>query len=254
MLTRGPHRRPARRRDGLRLAPCVLLLRDQPAEVAARAGVPGRHRDRQQPFRGDPAICVGDLARDQAADTLVVGATSDPSGRGLLALQHAFDGLVGDPADRGGPPVGADLVVGVDDVQLLPRRQQWEPPWAVTGDWLDTATVTAQGLSSSPTRRTRSGYFSWPPAGTSHGHHWVLSHGHGHSVQRLVSSSRRRRQEVFEGVRALWTQPNPAQPARCRTRPVGQMAGAGAGIASGAFRRRSVRIWLSCLALRVIAK
>ncbi len=27
-----------------------------------------------------------------------------------------------------------------------------------------------------------SGDFSWPPAGTSTGHQWILSHGHGHSL------------------------------------------------------------------------
>jgi pimeloyl-ACP methyl ester carboxylesterase len=43
--------------------------------------------------------------------------------------------------------------------------------WAVIGDWLDTATVTAQDLRLRQTRRTRGGDFSWPPAGTSTGHH-----------------------------------------------------------------------------------
>ena len=32
-----------------------------------------------------------------------------------------------------------------------------EVPWAVVGDWLATATVTAQGSPSRPTRRTRGG-------------------------------------------------------------------------------------------------
>ena len=34
-----------------------------------------------------------------------------------------------------------------------------EVPWAVLGDWLGTATVTAQGSPSRPTRRTRDGDF-----------------------------------------------------------------------------------------------
>lgn len=56
-------------------------------------------------------------------------------------------------------------------------------PWAVNGDWLDTATVTAQGLNSRQTRRTRGGDFLWPPAGTSDGHQRGLSHGHGQYVR-----------------------------------------------------------------------
>src|SRR4051794_20907642 len=60
-------------------------------------------------------------------------------------------------------------------------------PWAVIGDGFDTDTVTAQGLSSRQTRRTRSGDFPWPPAGTSTGHQWGLSHGHGQTATPAAS-------------------------------------------------------------------
>ena len=50
----------------------------------------------------------------------------------------------------------------------------------------DTATVTAQDLSSRQTRRTRGGDFRWPHVGTSRGHQRGLSHGHGHTMLRLL--------------------------------------------------------------------
>src|SRR4051794_37275185 len=65
-------------------------------------------------------------------------------------------------------------------------------PWSVIGDGFDTDTVTAQGLSSRQTRRTRSGDFPWPPAGTSTGHQWGLSHGHG-QVRTTVPAGGNRR-------------------------------------------------------------
>ena len=33
------------------------------------------------------------------------------------------------------------------------------------------------------------GYFPWPPAGTSTGHQWVLFHGHGHLTPLLLLSN-----------------------------------------------------------------
>jgi hypothetical protein len=44
-----------------------------------------------------------------------------------IALEDPLHGLLGDTAHLGVAPVGADLSVGVDDVQLLPRRQDWTP-------------------------------------------------------------------------------------------------------------------------------
>ena len=62
-------------------------------------------------------------------------------------------------------------------------------PWAVIGAGFDTDTVTAQGLSSRQTRRTRGGDFHWPPVGTFAGHHRGLSHGHGQAVPDHVANS-----------------------------------------------------------------
>ncbi len=53
----------------------------------------------------------------------------------------------------------------------------------LSGAGFDTATVTAQDLSSGQTRRTRGGDFQWPPVATCIGHQWGLSHGHGHETR-----------------------------------------------------------------------
>jgi len=182
MLTRRPDRRPTSPADRLTLPVLGLLLRNQPAQVAVRTGIPSRPGRWQQPLGADPCPGVLDLGRHQRPDALIVPATLDPPRSSQVTLDDPLDGLVGDAAHLGGPAVGADLAVGGNDGQLLPRRQQWSPPGrcAVTG--FDTATVTAQDLSSGQTRRTRGGDFYWPPMGTFRGHQWGLLHGHGHSA------------------------------------------------------------------------
>ncbi len=43
-----------------------------------------------------------------------------------------------------------------------------------------------------------SGDFSWPPAGTSTGHQWILSHGHGQSIALWANSSHEERANISE--------------------------------------------------------
>jgi hypothetical protein len=116
-----PDRRAAGTLTRLLLAVLAAFLSDQPAEVAVRAGIAGRPRCRQQPLGADLPLRGVDLGRHERADALVVLATLDPLSGGLVLLDDPLDGLVGDAAHLGGAAVGADLSVGADHVQLLPR-------------------------------------------------------------------------------------------------------------------------------------
>ncbi len=127
VLTWAPDRRPPWAADGLPLPVAGLLLRDQAPEVPGRPGIARRGRLGQQPLRADLPLRDLDLRDQQSPDALVVPAPIDPLGGSVLGLQDPLDGLVGDAAHLGGASVGADLAVGSDDVQLLPRRQQWSP-------------------------------------------------------------------------------------------------------------------------------
>jgi hypothetical protein len=135
VLTGCPDRRAAGTLTCLQLAVLAAFLSDQTPEVAVRAGIASSPRGRQQPLGADLALRGVDLGRHERPDALVVLPTLDPlSGGVAVLLDDPLDGLVGDAAHLGGAAVGADLAVGADDVQLLPRWQQWSPlGGAVTG-------------------------------------------------------------------------------------------------------------------------
>lgn len=121
VLPRHPDRRPPRPFPRLLLAVLAALLGDQAPQVAARALVAGGFGCGQQPLRVDLAFRVVDLGRDQRPDNLLVPGPSGPLLSDPSQVHDPADGLVSDPAHLGGPTVGADLAVGGDDVQVLPR-------------------------------------------------------------------------------------------------------------------------------------
>jgi hypothetical protein len=125
VLTRRPHRRAAA--PVMVPPPHPLLLRDQPAEVPRRPGIPRRAGSWQQPLGRDPPRCLLHAFRDQDGDAVVVTGPRRPLRRGTAGLvpgDHPPHGLVRSPRDRGGPAVSACLSVGGDDIHTFPRRLQ----------------------------------------------------------------------------------------------------------------------------------
>jgi len=164
--------------DRLPLPVGALLLRDKPPKVAVRTAIASRPGRWQQPLGADPGFGVLDLGRHQRPDALIVPATLDPPCNGKLAFDDPLDGLVGQPAHLGGPAVGADLAVGGDDVQLLPRGQQWSP---LGGErcWLRHRHRHRPGPQlGADTTDARWG-FPWPPVGPTLA--WPRTSQHAHS-------------------------------------------------------------------------
>lgn len=78
--------------------------------------------------------CLSSLARTFSATTSraipVLLAQRRPRsvcvGAAGLTLEHPLQGLVAGPAQARRRPVGTQLLVGVDDVQVVPRGFQWQ--------------------------------------------------------------------------------------------------------------------------------
>src|SRR5262249_34735704 len=65
----------------------------------------------------------------------------------LQPLHHPLHRLVAGPAQPGRGPVAAQLSVGVEDVQLLPRVLQWRGP-PVRRRWRETPTPSPTGAAA----------------------------------------------------------------------------------------------------------
>src|SRR5829696_2184826 len=166
-LTRRPHPRPAA--TMVTLAPLHLCLGNQPAEVPRRPGIAGRPGLRQQPLRRDPPRRLLHPLLHQIPHLVEIAFPTRPHRQptGLIRLDDPAHRLVGGAADLRGPPIAAHVSIGGDHIHPIPRVLQWRSPSAAPVTGFDTVTVSRGRASTTTTRRTKSGDFHWPPAGTS---------------------------------------------------------------------------------------
>src|SRR5829696_4154590 len=165
-LTRRPHPRPAA--TMVTLAPLRLCLGNQPAEVPRRPGIAGRPGLRQQPLRRDPPRRLLHPLRNQIPHLVEIASPTRPHRQptGLIRLDDPAHRLVGGAADLRSPPIAAHVSIGGDHIHPFPRVLQWRSPSAAPVTGFDTVTVSRGRASTTTTRRTKSGNFHWPPAGT----------------------------------------------------------------------------------------
>src|SRR5829696_5233188 len=165
-LTRRPHPRPAA--TMVTLAPLRLCLGNQPAEVPRRPGIAGRPGLRQQPLRRDPPRRLLHPLRNQIPHLVEIASPTRPHRQptGLIRLDDPAHRLVGGAADLRSPPIAAHVSIGGDHIHPFPRVLQWRSPSAAPVTGFDTVTVSRGRASTTTTRRTKSGDFHWPPAGT----------------------------------------------------------------------------------------
>src|SRR5215218_109278 len=165
-LTRRPHPRPAA--TMVTLAPLRLCLGNQPAEVPRRPGIAGRPGLRQQPLRRDPPRRLLHPLRNQIPHLVEIASPTRPHRQptGLIRLDDPAHRLVGGAADLRSPPIAAHVSIGGDHIHPFPRVLQWRSPSAAPVTGFDTVTVSRGRTSTTTTRRTKSGDFHWPPAGT----------------------------------------------------------------------------------------
>src|SRR5215213_2076799 len=165
-LTRRPHPRPAA--TMVTLAPLRLCLGNQPAEVPRRPGIAGRPGLWQQPLRRDPPRRLLHPLRNQIPHLVEIASPTRPHRQptGLIRLDDPAHRLVGGAADLRGPPIAAHVSIGGDNIHPFPRVLQWRSPSAAPVTGFDTVTVSRGRASTTTTRRTKSGDFHWPPAGT----------------------------------------------------------------------------------------
>ena len=109
-------------------APVGLGRRHRPSEVACRPLVASCSGRRQQPLGADTTVGVLNPAGDQAGDPVGVATqqprASHPGPARSLSFDDAPHCLVGDAADQSRGAVTPGLVVGVDDVHVVPHRLQ----------------------------------------------------------------------------------------------------------------------------------
>ena len=177
--------------------PLLLRAGDQPPEVPRRPRIPGRPRRGQQPLRRDPARRGRNPVSGQSAHRVVV-TPPRPSGRRratrLRTLDDALDCLMRGTAHRGGPAIRARLLVGSDDVHVLPRRFHAEkaPRAATVTGWHRHDRRPGLALPDDTTHEGW-GLLTGQNRGPQHGHLRILFHGHGHgaALSRSLRSPRR---------------------------------------------------------------
>src|SRR5215217_5909459 len=165
-LTRRPHPRPAA--TMVTLAPLRLCLGNQPAEVPRRPGIAGRPGLRQQPLRRDPPRRLLHPLRNQIPHLVEIASPTRPHRQptGLIRLDDPAHRLVGGAADLRSPPDSCPRLDRRRSHPSVPSRSSMEIPFRGSSDWLDTVTVSRGRASTTTTRRTKSGDFHRPPAGT----------------------------------------------------------------------------------------
>ena len=118
-------------------APLCLGACHRPAQVARRAHITRRPRQRQHPLGRDDALRSPHLLGHQFPDHVGVAQSQRPRPVLVVAAQPArqcpLHGLIAGAAKPGGRPVGTELLIGIDDVQLLPRRFQCRCSGAALG-------------------------------------------------------------------------------------------------------------------------
>ena len=102
--------------------PVGLGCGDRPAQVTGRARVPGGPASGQEALGADPAVGRPDALGDQDAKRIGRLRTGRPFHRRLaLALHDVAHRPVGRPAQGRRGPIGAELAIRGQDVQLVPR-------------------------------------------------------------------------------------------------------------------------------------
>lgn len=119
-VSRLPHRRAPP--PMMPFTPRHLLQGDETPEVPRGARVTRRHRDRQQPLRGDPTLSLRDPSHDELADrVVVVHHHTDLARAGVGRVHDALHGLVCRATNLCGTPVRAHLAVDGIYVHTFPH-------------------------------------------------------------------------------------------------------------------------------------
>ena len=102
-------------------SPVALLVGDESAKVAVRAGVAGGFSGGEQSLGADAALGLLHALRDEVCDLVVVVRRRWPGFAALGRLDRALDGLGGGRADLGRSVIGTDLSISRNDVHTFPN-------------------------------------------------------------------------------------------------------------------------------------